>query len=90
MSKLHFADEEYYLTSEYLLKLASKASELFEGSEMQEKRILLKMVLQNLELSGKNIVSDWIKPFDQVAYYASRQLWLPLYRKIRTFFKSEN
>ena len=77
MSKLHFADEEYYLTSEYLLKLASKANELFESSEMKEKRLLLKMALQNLELSGKNIVSDWIKPFDQVAYYASRQLWLP-------------
>ena len=53
MNKLHFADEEYYLTSEYLLKLASNAGKLFESSEAHEKRLLLNMTLQNLELKGK-------------------------------------
>ena len=76
IKKLRFADEDYYLTSEYLLKLASKASELFESSEPMEKRQLLKMTLQNLELSGKKVRYDWIKPFDKIAFYASRQLWL--------------
>ena len=36
MNKLHFADEEYYLASEYLLKLASNAGKLFESSEVEE------------------------------------------------------
>ena len=76
IGKLHFADEEYYLTSKYLLELASKASELFESSEMHEKRQLLMMALQNLELKGKKVCYSWIKPFDQVAFYASRQAWL--------------
>lgn len=72
IAKLNFADEEYYLTSEYLLKLASKAHKLFKSSELHERRQLLKMTLQNLELEGKKVRFDWIKPFDQVAFYASR------------------
>ncbi|MFC1626841.1 recombinase family protein [Patescibacteria group bacterium] len=76
MMKLKFADEEYYLTSEYMLKLASRASELFESSEPMEKRLLLKMTLQNLALDGKKARFDWIKPFDTIALYASRSSWL--------------
>ena len=72
IGKLNYADEEYYLTSEYLLKLASNASKLFESSEAHEKRLLLKMTLQNLEIKGKIARFDWIKPFDKIAFYASR------------------
>jgi len=71
IAKLHLADEEYYLTSEYLLKLASKASKLFESSEAHEKRQLLKLTLQNLELKDKKVRFNWIKPFDITA------IWLP-------------
>ena len=76
MAKLRLTDEEYYITAEYLLKLASKASQLFESSEMHEKRLLLKMTLQNPTLNGKKVCYNWIKPFDVVANYASRQAWL--------------
>jgi len=76
MEKLQYADEEYCITSEYLLKLASNAGKLFESSEAHEKRLLLKMALQNLELRGKKARYDWIKPFDKIAFYASRQAWL--------------
>ena len=58
VNKLQFADEEYYFTSEYILKLASRASELFKSSEMQEERLLLKMTLQNMELKGKKTVLE--------------------------------
>lgn len=51
---------------------------MFESSEAHEKRLLLKMALQNLELKGKKAQYDWIKPFDKIAFYASRQAWLPL------------
>lgn len=77
LSKLQTADEEYYITSSYLLRLASNASELFESSEPHEKRLFLKMTLQNLELNGKIVRYDWINPFDKIALYASRQAWLP-------------
>ena len=47
-----------------------------ESSEVHEKRLLLKMALQNLELMGKKARYDWINPFDKIAFYASRQAWL--------------
>jgi hypothetical protein len=89
INKLHLVDEEYYLTSEYLLKLASKASKLFESSEPQEKRLLLKMTLQNLTLSGKKARYNWINPFDKIADSASRQAWLQALEQVRTFFLNQ-
>lgn len=50
IAKLHIADEEYYLNSEYILKLVTNAKLLFESSEPEDERILLKMSLQNLTL----------------------------------------
>ncbi len=76
IEKLQFADEEYYITSSYLLKLAENAGKVFESSEVHEKRLLLKMALQNLELKGKKARYDWTKPFDKIAFFASRQAWL--------------
>ena len=83
IEKLQFADEEYYITSSYLLKLAENAGKVFESSEAHEKRLLLKMALQNLELKGKKARYDWIKPFDKIAFYASRQSWLPCWDTTR-------
>ncbi len=76
-SRLRLADEEYYITADYVLKLASNAQKLFESSEAHEKRQLLKMTLQNIELKGDKAQFDWVKPFDKIANYASRQTWLP-------------
>ena len=55
ISRLGIADEEYYLTSEYLLQLANRAYELFMSSKAEEKRQLLKLTLQNLKLEGKKV-----------------------------------
>ena len=76
MAKLQVADEDYYISSDYILNLASKAAELFESSEPQEKRQLLKFTLQNLVLDGTLVRYDEIKPFDAIRLYASRQAWL--------------
>ena len=77
IAQLQAADEDYYITAGYVLKLASKASELFESSEPMEKRILLKMALQNLKLRGRNVEYAWVEPFDAVSKYAPSQAWLP-------------
>jgi hypothetical protein len=89
MNKLHFADEEYYLTSEYLLKLASNAGKLFESSEVHERRLLLKLALQNLELKDKKVRFDWINPFDKIANLASRQAWLHTVNNVRTIIQQQ-
>ncbi len=88
MGKLQVADEEYYLNSEYLLKIALHAKELFESSEAQEKRLLLKMTLQNLRLEGKIVRYDWIKPFGKIAYYASRLDWLALTDYVGNYYRN--
>ena len=77
IDRLGQADEEYYMTADYLLKLANHAADLFESSEPEEKRLLLKLTLQNLRLDEKKLVFDWVKPFDTLAFYASRSQWLP-------------
>ncbi len=73
---LQVADEEYYITSDYILNLASRAPELFESSEPIEKRQLLNFVLQNLRLDGNLVCYDELKPFDSIRLYTSRQAWL--------------
>ena len=77
ISRLSMANEEYYVTSEYLLQLANRAYDLFLSSEAEEKRQLLKLTLQNLKLRGKKIDFELVKPFDQVFACTSRQTWLP-------------
>lgn len=74
---LQKAEDDYYLTASCLLELASRASELFESSEVEEKRQLLKLVLQNCELKGKKLEFTLEKPFDTVLHYADRSAWLP-------------
>jgi len=50
MNQLQIANEEYYITCSYLLELASRAKELFLGSEPEEKRVLIQTTLQNLRM----------------------------------------
>ena len=71
------ADEEYYLTSEYLLELASRAYDLFMSSEAEEERQLLQLILRNLKLEGKKVEFELTEPFDKVFACSSRQSWLP-------------
>lgn len=78
MTGLQKADEEYYITSAYLLNIASRAPELFESSEQDEKRELLKLLLQNCTLDGRIVHYDLKKPFDSIFVFGSRQNWLPL------------
>jgi len=77
ISRLGLADEEYYLTSEYLLQLANRAYDLFISSEAREKRQLLKLTLQNLRIQGNSVKFDLVSPFDKVFACTSRQSWLP-------------
>lgn len=77
ISRLGGGDEEYYLTSEYVLQLASRAYDLFISSEGEEKRQLLKLALQNLKLNGKKVEFSLVKPFDEVFACNNRPNWLP-------------
>ena len=76
LSNLQKAEDDYYLTSKYLLELTQRAYYLFVSSEIEEKRQLLKLILQNSRLDGRLVRYDLLKPFDTILNYADRQLWL--------------
>ena len=80
------ADENFYLTASKVLDLASRALEIFESSEVSEKRALLNFLLQNPVLSGRNLLFKLKSPFDVIAQYGKTQDWLPLLDTFRTFY----
>ncbi len=77
LALLQEAEDNYYITAKYLLDLANRAYDLFESSELEEKRQLIKLVLQNLRLEGKTVQFEAIKPFDTLLSYNDHQPLLP-------------
>ena len=73
---LQKAEDNYYLTVNYLLQLANRAYDLFVSSEIEEKRQLLKLLLQNPTLDGKIVRYTLLKPFDTILNFADSQAWL--------------
>lgn len=76
LANLQKAEDNYYLTVNYLLQLANRAYDLFVSSEIEKKRQLLKLLLQNPTLDGKKVRYNLLKPFDTILNYADSQLWL--------------
>ena len=66
LSRYTNANETFYLTASMVLNLAKKAHEIFESSEIPEKRQLLNYLLQNLELKGRKLLFNLKTPFDTV------------------------
>ena len=61
---------------------------LFIGSEVEEKRQLIKLVLQNLRLKDEKLVWDAHKPFDLILNCSDRQLWRPQWES-NPYFRRE-
>jgi site-specific DNA recombinase len=78
LNDLHEANNNYYLNATRILELASKASELFESSEVDEKHLLVSLVLSNLRLEGDKLLYDWVRPFDVIVEHASCTKWRAL------------
>ena len=57
------ADQNFYVTANMVLNLAARAREIFESSEVDEKRQLLNLVFQNLQLRGVNLSVSVQEPF---------------------------
>jgi site-specific DNA recombinase len=76
LDNLQKADEDYYISAEYILKLANRASGLFKSSEPKVKRQILKLALQNCSVKDANLSFTYRSPFSMFAKGASRQNWL--------------
>lgn len=75
LDRLQEAEDNYYITSKYVLDLINRAYDLFESSEVDEKRQLINLVLSNVMVEGKNIVYEAHKPFDLFINCSDRQTW---------------
>lgn len=68
--------EKKAYTIERLLKLVNKLPELFKnGSKVNQKRAILKLVLSNVELKGKNLYFFYEKPFGLLSEGLSCSKW---------------
>lgn len=76
LSILQNAEDNYYITAKYVLEIANRASELFECSEMEEKRQLMKLVLSNTRIEGRKVRFEAQKLFNTILDFADRQAWL--------------
>jgi len=71
------ADEDFSVAASQVFSLAQRAREIFECSEIEEKRQLLNFLLQNCELNGKKLELTLRKPFDALVKYADCPTVLP-------------
>ena len=75
LSHLNEAEENYFIASKHILKLSCKAHDLFESSEVEERRQLIKLVLSNLKIKDGKVVFTLQKPFDLIINYVDSQEW---------------
>ena len=57
------ADHNFYITANMVMNLAARAREIFESSEVDEKRQLLNFVFQNLQLKDGSLSFSVREPF---------------------------
>ena len=70
------ADDKFYKMIEYFIEIGQNAPLLLESSEMEERRLLINLVLQNLTLNGDQLRWEYKKPFDILYQTAQSQNWL--------------
>ncbi len=77
LAMLQNADDQYFISTKYILELSKRAKELFESSKVEQKRQIISLVLSNLRLDGKILRYEAIKPFDTILDCSYGQQWLP-------------
>ncbi len=70
------ADETFKITVNAVLSIASMAYELFESSQIEQKRKLINYVFSKLELEGVTLRHSLRKPFDLMVNCTTHSEWL--------------
>lgn len=76
IGSLEEADDSYYTTVTYLLRLLNKVPQLFERSEIEQRRELLQLILQNPQIKNDSLVYNLKKPFDTILQLSKTGRWL--------------
>jgi DNA invertase Pin-like site-specific DNA recombinase len=75
LEQLQEADDNYFITTKHIIDLANRSYDLFVSSEVEEKRVLIKFLLSNLQLKESYVVWEANKPFDVLLENADYTLW---------------
>jgi len=59
-------DENFHVTANMVLSLEKRSRQIFESSEVEEKRQLLNFVFQHLELKNKKLLIHYREPFKMI------------------------
>jgi len=77
-------DKDFYVTAEYILKLAKNSSELFKRSEYEERRVLINTVLLNHTWDGVSLCYYYQEPFNLLVEMNESPVWDPWLDEVRT------
>jgi len=83
-------DKDFYITTEYILKLAQHSSELFRRSEYEERRLLTNTVLLNATWDGLSLCYDYKEPFNLLVEMNESTVWGGWVDEVRTSLMSSN
>ncbi len=72
MGRHEKADQNFYITANLVMNLAARAREIFESSEADEKRQLLDLVFQNLQLKDGSLSVSVREPFLTILDFKNR------------------
>jgi len=84
LDAIDMADDSFYAAIDSLINVAQRAPELLESSEMEYRRRLINLVLQNLTIKDKQLRWEYRKPFDILYRTAKTSNWLGLVDDSRT------
>lgn len=82
-------NKSFVVTAEYLLELASKAKELFDGSQPPQKNKILRVLLANLTLNQKKLQLNLLQPFIGLVSNQKSSNWLTTIEKVITIIKND-
>lgn len=75
LKRVDEVDKDFYITAEYIIKLAQHSSELFKCSEHEERRLLINTVLLNATWDGVSLSYDYKEPFNLLAEMNQSTEW---------------
>ena len=84
LKRVDKVDKDFYITVDYILKLAQQSGELFKCSEHGERRLLIKTILLNATWDGVSHSYDYKEPFNLLAEMNKSTVWGPLVDSFRT------
>ncbi len=72
MGRHEKADHNFYITANLVMNLATRAKEIFNSSEVDEKRQLLNLMFQNLQLKDVSLSFQVREPFATMMDFKNR------------------